>query len=154
MRLILFILFLGFSSLNLVAQDNQLTFYNSLSYPSDDSYEVNLSLHKIQKDGQDRINIKRGLLLTGSGSTLVGLGSMLLSRATYARYRNMKNEIVYSSNDFSQADLDSIDRTRLKRFKNATRQLRFGQVMYGLGVLQVGVSFFISDEKKIKKADF
>ena len=85
----------------------------------------------------------KGKIIFWTGVSLAAVGSFLWfhkSKKTYREYTNIKNDILYNSNNFTQDDLLDIDSKRKARLQKANNQKATGQILSGLG-LSISVVF-------------
>lgn len=95
-------------------------------------------------------NCKNSIRITNSISIGCSLGSLTVgtvlyakSRKTYNRYLNVRNEILYTTNSFSQDELEVFELSRNKLLKQARKQRIIGSSLFGLSGSFLSIYIFI-----------
>ena len=92
-----------------------------------------------------------------AGASLL-TGSILLSKSksSYNSYKNLKNDIIYTQNNFSEADLQQYKIERKELYDKAERQRRAGNKFLLLGsvcTVYVGIIFIFGEWRESPKYD-
>lgn len=98
-------------------------------------------------------SVKRNWIFLGLEAALLvsGLSIKKLGRNTYTDYQNYQNQIVYSSNTFSNAQLQEFESNRIELFNKANRykKLSNGLLISSGAVLILNLTLNLSDPKAI-----
>jgi hypothetical protein len=118
---------------------SQIAFYNSQLGIYNAEPKLHLQIMKKTTITNPTVIILRRYVSVGLALSATTM--FLVSKKTYNEYKNFKNDIVYTSNSFTQVDLQKIDEERLKILEKANSQKKIGFGISTLCIISFGVSY-------------